>query len=60
MIVSPPLSGCFQLRREFLARTPEGQRFLHQAGNDLPQLGDRFIQLELARTLRAVAQHGSR
>ena len=26
VIVNPPLSGCFALRREFLARTPEGRR----------------------------------
>jgi gamma-glutamyltranspeptidase/glutathione hydrolase len=43
----------------FLARTPEGRQFLHHAGNDLPTLGDRFNQPELADTLRAVANLGS-
>jgi gamma-glutamyltranspeptidase / glutathione hydrolase len=60
VIVNPPLFGCFTLRSKFLARTPEGGEFLHQAGNDMPQLGDRFIQPELATTLRAVAEHGSK
>ena len=59
VIVNPPLAGCFTIRREFLARTPEGRQFLHQAGNTLPQLGDRFLQPELAKTLRAVSTHGS-
>ena len=56
----PPLVGCFQLRREFLARTPEGEQFLKQAGNGRPRPGGRFIQAELAGTLRAVAKGGSR
>jgi gamma-glutamyltranspeptidase / glutathione hydrolase len=60
VVVNPPLFGCFELRREFLARTPEGRQFLHQAGEGVPRLGDRFLQPELARTLRSVAKHGSR
>ncbi len=59
VIVNPPLFGCFKLRSDFLARTPEGRQFLQQAGNDLPNLGGRFNQPELAKTLRAVARHGS-
>jgi gamma-glutamyltranspeptidase / glutathione hydrolase len=58
--VNPPLSAYFQLRREFLARTPEGRQFLRQAGNDLPRMSDRFTQPDLAGTLRDVARHGSR
>ena len=60
VIVNPPLAGCFNLRRQFLARTPEGRHFLNQAGNELPRLGGRFKQLELAKTLRAVAEQGAR
>jgi gamma-glutamyltranspeptidase / glutathione hydrolase len=60
VIVNPPLAGCFNIRRQFLARTPEGRRFLNQAGNELPQLRDRFKQPELAKTLRAVAEQGAR
>ncbi len=48
VIVNPPLAGYLQLRRRFLDRTPEGRRFLHQAGNDLPKRGDRFTQPELS------------
>ncbi len=60
VIVNPPLSGCFQLRHKFLARTPEGEQFLKQAGTDRPRSGGRFVQAELAGTLRAVANQGSR
>ena len=60
VIVNPPLAGCFAIRRQFLARTPEGRQFLHQAGNELPQLGDRFKQPDLAQTLRAVSVQGSK
>jgi gamma-glutamyltranspeptidase/glutathione hydrolase len=60
VIVNPPLAGCFAIRREFLARTSEGRQFLQQAGNKLPQLGNRFKQPELARTFRAVSQQGSK
>jgi gamma-glutamyltranspeptidase/glutathione hydrolase len=57
--ISPPLAQFFQLRQKCLSRTPEGQRFLHQAGNDLPQTGDVFRQPELAATLHAVAKDGA-
>ena len=57
--ISPPLAIFFQLRQKYLSRTPEGQRFLHQAGNDLPKTGDVFRQPELAATLRSVAKNGA-
>jgi gamma-glutamyltranspeptidase/glutathione hydrolase len=59
LIVNLPMSGCFTLRRDFPARTPEGRQFLRQAGNDMPHFGDRFHRPELAKTLRAVAKQGS-
>jgi gamma-glutamyltranspeptidase / glutathione hydrolase len=59
VIVNPILSWFFDQRLKFLSRTPEGRRFLRQAGNDLPRPGDRFLQPELAKTLQSVAKHGS-
>lgn len=58
--ISPPLAYFFQARQKQLARTEEGTRFLHQAGNDLPRVGDLFQQPELASTLQAVAHDGAR
>lgn len=57
--VNPPLAGCFQLRKSFLARTPEGKQFLRQAGNEMPSAGDRFKQPELAKILRKVGRLGA-
>ena len=58
--VSPVFAGFFAARQSYLARTAEGRAFLHQAAPDrLPVAGDRFVQAELAKTLRAVAQQGS-
>jgi gamma-glutamyltranspeptidase/glutathione hydrolase len=57
--ISPALWYFFQVRQKCLSRTAEGQRFLHQAGNDLPHAGDIFRQPELAVTLRAVAKNGA-
>jgi gamma-glutamyltranspeptidase/glutathione hydrolase len=57
--VNPPLAGCFQLRKSLLVRTPEGKQFLRQAGKETPAAGDRFKQLELAKTLRNVAGQGA-
>jgi gamma-glutamyltranspeptidase/glutathione hydrolase len=57
--VSPMSASYFSSRQPFLRRTPEGRAFLGQAGGSLPAVGERFIQPELARTLRAVAQHGA-
>jgi gamma-glutamyltranspeptidase/glutathione hydrolase len=57
--VSPLLGSYFTSREKYLARTPEGRKFLHQAGDHVPKAGDRFIQTELAQTLRSVARHGA-
>ncbi|MGO4879932.1 MAG: gamma-glutamyltransferase [Bryobacteraceae bacterium] len=58
--ISPLLGNYFASRQKYLARTPEGRNFLHQAGGKhIPKTGDRFIQSDLARTLRAVAKHGA-
>jgi gamma-glutamyltranspeptidase/glutathione hydrolase len=57
--ISPMLAGFFAYRQPVLARTEEGRRFLHQAGDDLPKTGDVFRQLELAETLRGVARDGT-
>ncbi|MGD0365558.1 MAG: gamma-glutamyltransferase [Bryobacteraceae bacterium] len=58
--VSPLLGNYFPTRRQYLSRTPEGRNFLHQAGGDhVPKAGDRFVQADLARTLRSVARHGT-
>jgi gamma-glutamyltranspeptidase / glutathione hydrolase len=57
--ITPLLRYFLSMQRETLARTEEGRRFLHQAGNDMPNVGDRFIQADLARLLAAVASHGA-
>jgi gamma-glutamyltranspeptidase/glutathione hydrolase len=57
--ISPLLASYFAIREKYLARNPEGSKFLHQAGNPMPKAGDRFIQTDLAGTLRAVAKHGA-
>ena len=57
--VSPSLAALFRLRKKDFSRTPEGLRFLRQAGNDLPQSGDVFRQPELAVTLRTAAKDGA-
>jgi gamma-glutamyltranspeptidase/glutathione hydrolase len=57
--VSPTLQAYFGMRGKYLARTPEGQRFMRQAGDALPVAGSLFVQHELALTLRAVALSGS-
>lgn len=57
--VSPELYRYFDMRQKFLARTPEGQAFLAQAGGTSPQLGAMFRQPELAKTLQGVAEHGA-
>jgi gamma-glutamyltranspeptidase / glutathione hydrolase len=58
--VSPLLASYFVLQNKFLARTPEGRQFMAQAGGPgLPKAGDRFVQAELAKTLRGVATQGA-
>jgi len=49
----------FRLREKALSRTEEGRQFLHQADGHAPRVGDRFVQTELAKTLRGVARDGA-
>jgi len=58
--INSRLERCFIMRQKFLARTPEGQQFMRQAGNDIPKQGDRFVQAQLATTLRAVSREGAK
>ncbi len=59
--ISPVLASFFATRQTVLSRTEEGRAFLHQVAPDrLPLAGDRFVQAELAKTLREVAQQGAR
>ena len=58
--VTPTAAAWFGLYGKSLSRTAEGQRFLHQAGRDTPKAGDKFLQVELAKTLRGVAMRGAR
>ena len=58
--VSPALSYYFAFRAKALARTPEGQQFMRQAGGSQPKAGGLFVQTELTKTLKAVADQGSR
>jgi gamma-glutamyltranspeptidase/glutathione hydrolase len=51
--ISPLLAAYFTMREEVLSRTAEGRQFLHQ------RAGDRFIQADLAKTLRGVATEGA-
>ena len=57
--VSTLLGNYFPSREKYLARTSQGQKFLHQAGDHVPKAGDRFVQSDLAGTLRAVARDGA-
>ena len=59
LAVSPLLANYFSAYGKFLARTPEGKAFVQQGGSASPKMGDRFIQPELVKTLRAVAQNGA-
>jgi len=58
--VTPFLSASFFSFGTFLARTPDGRRFISQAGGEHPKVGDRFVQSALAETLRGVAKEGSK
>jgi gamma-glutamyltranspeptidase/glutathione hydrolase len=58
--ISPGLEYFFMSRAECLSRTPEGQQFMRQAGRATPKAGDTFIQSDLAKTLRAISENGSR
>jgi gamma-glutamyltranspeptidase/glutathione hydrolase len=57
--ISPTLEKFFSMREKYLSRTAEGRAFMNQAGDGLPKSGDRFVQAELAKTLRAVTKSGS-
>jgi gamma-glutamyltranspeptidase/glutathione hydrolase len=57
--ISPTLQYFFTMRGKCLSRTPEGTRFIKQAGDDAPKAGDMFVQPDLAKTLDAVAESGS-
>jgi len=59
LTISPLLSSYFSMYGKFLARTAEGRAFEQQGGSPLPKTGDRFVQTDLAKTLRAVAQDGA-
>jgi len=60
LTLSPVLAGFFTARQSYLTRTAEGRAFMHQTAQDcLPAAGDRFVQAELAKTLRAVAMQGA-
>ncbi|QUD90275.1 gamma-glutamyltransferase [Phenylobacterium montanum] len=59
VVVSPLLSSFFQAEQPVLARTEEGRGFLAQAGGSMPKVGDRFMQPDVARLLRGVAEQGS-
>jgi len=58
--ISRGLAEAFRQRQKELSRTEGGRQFLRQAGNRLPVAGGRFVQRELAQTLRAVAHDGAR
>lgn len=57
--ITPLLAAYFNMREAALSRTAEGRAFLKQAGGGLPKTGDRFVQADLAATLRGVAASGA-
>lgn len=57
--ISPILESFFKMRQKYLASTPEGRAFLHQAGGSMPKVGENFVQADLAHTLTEVADHGA-
>jgi gamma-glutamyltranspeptidase/glutathione hydrolase len=59
VVITPSLAGYFRMREKYLSRTAEGRDFMHQAGDHLPQPGDRFVQTAAASTLRAIAENGA-
>lgn len=59
VVISPILAHYFKMRQKFLSSTPEGRRFLRQAGDAMPKPGDSFVQEQLANTLTNVAEHGA-
>lgn len=59
VVITPSLASYFRSRERHLTRTEAGRAFVAQAGGSLPKAGDRFVQKELARTLRGVATSGA-
>lgn len=59
LAIPPLFANYFSTYGGFLARTAEGRAFEQQAGRPVPKTGDRFVQTDLAKTLRAVAQYGA-
>jgi len=57
--ITPILSAWFKLQAPQLSRTEEGRRFLDASGGNIPRVGDRFAQPDLAALLEGVAHHGS-
>jgi gamma-glutamyltranspeptidase / glutathione hydrolase len=58
--ITPLLAFYFASQSKYLARTPEGRQFMGQTGAaGSPKVGDRFMQPELAKTLRGVASEGA-
>jgi gamma-glutamyltranspeptidase/glutathione hydrolase len=58
--ISPLLAAYFGQRQKYLSRTEEGRRFMRQAGGNLPRAGARFVEPDLAKTLRAVSRRGAK
>jgi gamma-glutamyltranspeptidase/glutathione hydrolase len=58
--ISPVLGYFFKARGTFLSRTEEGRAFMGQSGSGTPKAGEVFVQPELARTLKAIREQGSR
>jgi gamma-glutamyltranspeptidase/glutathione hydrolase len=58
--VSAHLQRFFDMRKKHLSRTPEGRKFLQQAGGEFPKQGELFVQPALAKTLKAVSEQGSK
>ncbi len=52
------LSLYLENRKEHLSRLPESKALITKANGEYYEIGDRFIQPALARTLRAVAEQG--
>lgn len=57
--VTPLMATYFGMQGKYLSRTIEGKNFMHQGGENAPKAGDRFVQAELAKTLRGVATQGA-
>jgi gamma-glutamyltranspeptidase/glutathione hydrolase len=58
--VTPLLAYYFAARQKVLSRTDEGRHFLGQAGDQLPKVGDLFVQPDVAHLLGEIATQGSR